>query len=57
MVATGECYEPGNKRKCTEPERERMSGDLMELNDKEPNYINFGDETHSDNDSDEDFVF
>ena len=37
-----------------------MSGDLMEVNDTELNYINFGDETDSDdagNDSDEDFVF
>ena len=49
MVVTGECYEPENKRKCTEPERERMSGDLLELNDTELNYINFGDETDSDN--------
>ena len=49
MVAPGECYEPENKRKCTEPERERMSGDLMELNDTELNYVNFGDETDSDN--------
>ena len=49
MVTPGECYEPENKRKCTEPERERMSGDLMELNDTELNYINFGDETDSDN--------
>ena len=47
MVA--HCYEPENKRKCTEPERERMSGDLMELTDTDPNYINFGDETDSDN--------
>ena len=45
----GECYEPENKRKCTGPERESMSGDLMELNDTELNYINFGDETDSDN--------
>ena len=49
MVVTGECYEPENERKCTEPERERISGDLMELNDTELNYINFGDETDSDN--------
>ena len=48
MVAPGECYEPENKRKCTEPERERMIGDLMELNATELNYINFGDETDSD---------
>ena len=44
-----ECCELENKRKCTEPERERMSGNLMELNDTDPNYINFGDETDSDN--------
>ena len=49
MVVTGEYYEPENERKFTEPERERMSGDLMELNDTELNYINFGDETDSDN--------
>ena len=49
MIARGECYQPENKWKCTEPERERMSGDLMELNDTELNYINFGDETDSDN--------
>ena len=49
MVAPGECYEPENKKKCTEPERERISGDLMGLNDTELNYINFGDETDSDN--------
>ena len=46
MVA--HCYEPENKRKCNEPERERMIGDLMELNATELNYINFGDETDSD---------
>ena len=45
MVAPGECYEPENKKKCTEPERERVSGDLTGLNDTELNYINFGDET------------
>ena len=45
MVASAECYEPENKRKCTEPEMERVSGDLMELNDTELNYLNFGDET------------
>ena len=49
MVAPGECYEPENKKKCTEPERERISGDLMGLNDTELNYINFVDETDSDN--------
>ena len=43
MVAPGECYEPENKRKCSEPERERMSGELMELNDTELNYLNFDD--------------
>ena len=49
MVAPGECYEPENKRKSTEPERVRMSDELMELNDTELNYINFGDEMDSDN--------
>ena len=49
IVAPGECYKPENKWKCTEPERERMTGDLMKLNDTELNYINFGDETDSDN--------
>ena len=39
MVAPGECYNPENKQKCTEPEREKMSGDLMELNDTQLNYI------------------
>ena len=59
MAATPECYEPENKRKCTEPERERMSDGLMELNDTELILINFGDKTDSDNGSngsDEDFV-
>ena len=59
MAATRECYEPENKRKCTEQERERMSDDLMELNDTELNYINFCDKTDPDNasnDSDEDFL-
>ena len=49
MVAPGQCYESENKRKCTEPESERMSSDLMELNDTELKYINFGDETDSGN--------
>ena len=48
VVAPGECYEPGNKQECYKPERERMSYDLTELNDMEPNFINFGDETDSD---------
>ena len=59
MATPRECYEPENKWKCTELERERMSDDLMKLNDTELNYINFDDETDSDNasyDSDEDFV-
>ena len=30
-----------NKRKCTEPERERMNDDIMELNDTELNYMFF----------------
>ena len=37
MVAPRECYEPEDKRKFTEPERERMSGDFMDLNDTELN--------------------
>ena len=49
MVAPGKCYEPENKRKYTEPERERMSGDLTELRDTVLNYIIFGDKTDSDN--------
>ena len=42
------CYEIKNKRKCTELGRERMSDDLLELNDMELNYIYFGDETDCD---------
>ena len=56
MTAPGEHYVQENKWKCTETERETMSDDLMELNDIELNYINFGDATDSDdasNDSDE----
>ena len=49
MVAPGKCYEPENKRKYTEPERERMGGDLTELRDTVLNYIIFGDKTDSDN--------
>ena len=49
MVALGKYCQPENMRKCTEPERERMSSDLMELNDMELNYISFGDETDSNN--------
>ena len=59
MVAPRECYEPENKRKCTEPEMERISDDLMELNDTELNNINFPNETNSDdatNDSNGSFV-
>ena len=40
---------PENNWKCTEPERERMNGNLIERNDAELNYINFGDEKDSDN--------
>ena len=60
MAAQGKCYEPENKWKCTETERERMTGELMGLNDTELHYINFGDETDSDNagkESNEDFVY
>ena len=34
MLAPEECYKPENKRKCTEPERERLSGDLKFRNKK-----------------------
>ena len=57
MAAPREFYEPENKRKYIELERERMSDDLTELNDRELNYTYF--ETDSDdasNKSDEDFV-
>ena len=47
MIAPEECWKPENKRICAEPERERMSGDLMELNYIELDYINFGGETNS----------
>ena len=44
-------------RKCTEPERQRMSNDLMELNGTELNYIYFeADSDDVSNKSDEDFV-
>ena len=59
MAAPGECYEPEDKRKCTEPEMERMGDDLIRLNDAELNNINCGDETDSDdatNDSDGNFA-
>ena len=55
MAAPEECYESENKWKCTEPEKERMNDDIVELNDTE--LIYFVDETDSDdasNDSDED---
>ena len=57
MAAPRECCEPENKQKCTEPENERLSDDLMELNDTELNYIYY--ETDSDDaskKSDEGFV-
>ena len=53
------CKEFKNKRKHTELRRERMSNDLMELNDVELNYRYFGDETDSDDASEnlvEDFA-
>ena len=37
MATSRESYEPENKRKCTEPKMERLSGDLIELNDTELN--------------------
>ena len=33
MVAPGECYKTEDKRKYTEPEMERMSGDLTDSDD------------------------
>ena len=57
MAAPREYYEPENRRKCTEPERQKMRDDLMGLNDTELNYIYF--ETDSDdasNKSDENFL-
>ena len=57
MAALREYYEPENRRKCTELERQKMRDDLMELNDTELNYIYF--ETDSDdtnNKSDENFL-
>ena len=59
VVTPREYYEPKNMWKCTELERGRMSDDLIELNDTELNYIHFGDETDSNdasNNSGEDFV-
>ena len=53
------CCEPKNKRRCTEPEKERMSSDLMELNNTELNYMYCDYKTDPDdasNDSDEDFI-
>ena len=41
------CYEIKNKRKFNELGRERMSDDFMELNYIKLNYIYFGDETDS----------
>ena len=41
------CYEIKNKQKCNELGRERMSDDFMELNYIKLNYIYFGDETDS----------
>ena len=40
-------YEIKDKRKCNELGRERMSDDFMELNYVKLNYIYFGDETDS----------
>ena len=53
------CYEIKNKQKRNGLGRERMSDDLMELNDMELNYIYFGGETDSNDSSnnlDEDFA-
>ena len=57
VAAPQEYYDPENKQKSTEPERERMSNDLMELNDAELNYIYFEtDSDYANNRSDKDFV-
>ena len=59
MAGPGEYCGLENKQKCTDPKKERITGELMELNDKELNYIIFGDEMDSNdtnNDLDEDFV-
>ena len=50
------CYELENKWKCTEPERERMSDDLMESNDMELNYIYLTDSDDASNRSGEGFI-
>ena len=53
------CYEIKNKGKRSGLGRERMSDDLMELNDVELTYIYFGGETDSNDSSnnlDEDFA-
>ena len=46
-----ECYEPKIKRKCTEPERKKMSNDLMKLIDMELNCMYFDFKTNSDDTS------
>ena len=51
MAVPALCHEPEDKRKCTQPEMEKMSGDVMELNDTELNNIGFSDETESDDSS------
>ena len=56
MVGPGKCFELEN---VLIRKRKWMSSELMELHDKELDYIVFGDEMVSDdgsNDSDEDFV-
>ena len=47
MAALGECYEPEKWRKCTDAERETMSGESMKLNDTELINVNFGNKTNS----------
>ena len=57
MAAPRECYEPENKRKCTELGRQKMSDDSMELNDTELNYIYFKrDSDNASNKLNENFV-
>ena len=59
LIMIFSCYEIKNKQKRNGLGRQRMSDDLMELNDMELNYIYFGGETDSNDSSnnlDEDFA-
>ena len=59
METPRERYESKNERKCSEPKRERMNTDLMDLDYTELNHIYFGNKTDSEDvsrNSDEGFV-